>query len=104
MGLESECKRERELRVLIQRRDYLSVFKFKDDLTQIVNKNRADEENLEEHRFDANNIHSRLNLTVDNVANEIDIDMDMMDNDNPSKSDFSSLIIIKFGLIFKNRF
>lgn len=47
-------------------------------------QNKADEENLEEHRFDANNVHSRLNLTADNIANEIDVDLDM-DGDHPSK-------------------
>ena len=50
-------------------------------------QNKADEENLEEHRFDANNVHSRLNLTTDNIANEIDVDLDM-DGDHPSKHVF----------------
>lgn len=48
-------------------------------------QNRAGEDkDLEEHRFDANNVHSRLNLTMDNVANEIEVDLEM-DGDQPSK-------------------
>lgn len=69
----------------LQTKVFVIIFIFKqDDLTLKIVQNRADEENLEEHRFDANNVHSRLNLTMDNVANEIDVDLDM-DGDHPSK-------------------
>ena len=57
----------------------------KNDYSRIVQNQRQEDENLEEHRFDANNLHSRLNLTTENVMNDMDVDLEM-DGDHPSKS------------------
>jgi len=72
-------------------------FKFKDwdvnpddDISKLIQKKAAaeEEENLEEHRFDANQVHSRLNLTND-FGNDIDVDIDVdnMDNINVDNMD-----------------
>lgn len=75
-------------------------YRLKDDISKLIQKKAAaeEEENLEEHRFDANQVHSRLNLTND-FGNDIDVDIDVdnMDNINVDNS-MLSIMSLNLGL------